>query len=212
MLDFLETQYRIYDSTATPGTSNNSKVIASIKTHEKERKSQDKCKLCEGPHWLFFCPTFDKQSNTEKKKFLTEHELCEICFHAHKNEKCRSKYRCKICNGPHNTKLHNEDLNINALKSSPTSGNSKLLTTAIVKVKDKVGNFHLLRVFIDNGSEGAMISEKAAQLLNLPRKRENIPLTGLDDVSLGKATSSVRIQVKSIVDDSFSITLDAYLK
>lgn len=216
IMEFLETQYRIHDSTSIPSTSYNSKVIASIKTSEKakwqDKKQQDQCKLCEGPHWLFFCPTFDNWSVVERLKYVNENELCSKCLHAHKNDECRSKYKCKICRGNHNTKLHVQNTNINALKSLSTSSNSKLLATAIVKVKDKSGVYHLLRAFIDQGSEGAVITEKAAQLLNLPRKREHIALTGVDEVSLGMVTSSVRIQVKSVVDDSFSMIVDAYLK
>lgn len=75
--------------------------------------------------------------------------------------------------------------------------------TALVKVKDKFDTNHVLRVFIDMGSGGALISERAAQVLSLTRKNENVPLTGVDDTPLGNAKTSMEIQVQSIVNDSF---------
>lgn len=86
------------------------------------------------------------------------------------------------------------------------------MATAIVKVIDKQGTAHLLRAFIDGlGSEGNVITEKAAQMLGLPRKRENIPLTGLDGRSLGKATASIRLQVQSAIDNQFNISINALI-
>lgn len=41
------------------------------------------------------------------------------------------------------------------------------------------------------------------------QKRNETPLIGLVDKPLGKATRSVRIQVKSATDDSFVISMDA---
>lgn len=92
----------------------------------------------------------------------------KYAFTLTKKNECRSKYKCKTCNGDHNTKLHIEDVNINAIKMLTSKNNGKLLATAIVKVKDASGTYHLLRAFIDMGSEGAVITEKASQMLNLP--------------------------------------------
>lgn len=61
------------------------------------------------------------------------------------------------------------------------SASGKVLTTAIVKVKDRFGGNHFLRAFIDNSSEGADITEQAAQLLCLPRRNEYATLTGIEN-------------------------------
>lgn len=84
-----------------------------------------------------------------------------------------------------------------------------MLATAIVKVKDKFGATHLHRVFIDSGSEGIAISEKAAQRLCLPRKIEDIELTGIDDKPLGMATKSAVLEIESNVESSFKISMEA---
>lgn len=206
-----------YEFNSMPSTSanagGNSRTIATMRTNEKEknqtkRKGKDECIKCLGDHYIFFCPTFNGWSIEERWQFVNEKNLCKKCVHSHKGE-CRSKYKCNICKGNHNTKLHKEDMQMNAIQSPTIDGSNKLFATAIVKVQDNHGSLHLLRAFIDGGSEGAVISERALQLLNLQSKREHIPLTGLDGVSLGKVASSVRIQVQSATQDSFKFGMDA---
>lgn len=223
--EFLETQYRICDSAAMPSTSSNSNTdsnrsIQSVKPIEKDKthnkKHEKKCMICDDNHSLFFCPVFDAYTHGDKWKYVNENQLCKNCLHPHKEDQCKSKYKCKVCKGNHNTKLHNgsdEAITTCTTKLFNDQQNTKLSATAIVKVKDKKGATHLLRAFIDGlGSEGNMITESAAQMLGLPRKRENVPLTGLDGYSLGKATSSVRIQVQSAINNRFSMTIDALVK
>ncbi|XP_055306585.1 uncharacterized protein LOC129570886, partial [Sitodiplosis mosellana] len=82
-------------------------------------------------------------------------------------------------------------------------------STAIVKVQDKSGVYHLFRALIDQGSQGIVVSERAVQILRLPRKKANVPLLGIDDKPLGKATKSIRIQVQSAVNSDFVISMEA---
>lgn len=152
----------------------------------------------------------------ERKKLVADKSLCIICLHKHDNKPCRSKYKCRHCQGDHNTKLHEFPstniiyaTNQTEIEYEKNETKTKLLATAIVKVKDKFGANHLLRVFIDQGSDGALITERAVQLLCLARKNENIPLTGLNDIPLGKSSSSVQIQVESAIYNPFKMELRA---
>lgn len=215
MMDFLETQWRIWDITnenVAAASSAPSRVIAAVNMNNRKR---DVCTLCKNDHWLFFCPTFDSYSVQQRKKLVLENCLCINCLRGHKVSECRSKRVCKKCGEKHNTKLHeDETVSINHITTNEqtfSAKNGKLLATAVVKTEDKFGIKHLLRAFIDMGSEGAVISEKAAQLLSLPRNRVNVPLTGIDEISLGKATSSVRLQVESALSE-FSFQVDALVK
>lgn len=74
------------------------------------KQKKDCCNICKDSHWIFFCPTFDSWSVAERKKYVRENELCQICFHKHKQDECKSKYRCKHCKGNHNTKLHESSI------------------------------------------------------------------------------------------------------
>lgn len=85
----------------------------------------------------------------------------------------------KHCKGNHNTKLHESSIhsiihNESEVIRLEKRKNSKLLATAIVKVKNKRGAHHSMRAFIYKGSDDSFISESAAQLLVLKRTKHKI--------------------------------------
>ncbi|XP_055309087.1 uncharacterized protein LOC129572976, partial [Sitodiplosis mosellana] len=213
MLEFLETQYRIMK--APIEMSCNSQAI-SQKVHSTRvpntSNKKDVCEVCKGEHYVLFCDTFNAWNVTQRKQFVTDKGLCVVCMKKHEMENCKSKFRCKKCNGLHSTKLHEDEASASqrvATINDLSTSNQKLLATAIVKVQDKFGTYHMFHALIDQGSQGIIVSENAVQTLCLPRKKEQIPLIGLDDKPLGKATKSVRLQVKSAVDESFVISMEA---
>lgn len=214
MFEFLETRFRILEASDEVQKQSNSKVLSHIRTNEKRK---DECHVCKAEHWTLQCPKFDAWTSSERNKFVRDHELCRKCLHPHKNP-CRSKIKCRICKSDeHTTKLH-EDVAIAAGSLSTYSAaaidkqsNSKLLATAIIKLKDEFGAQHLLRAFIDEGSEGAIVTEHAAQLLSLPRKREHMEFTGVDNASLGNAKTSVRLQVESVINSKFKLSFNAFV-
>lgn len=228
IISFLEMQFRVLDTAESSiefkssnftTKSHHTVKTNAVVTKSKQQQQRNECVLCSGPHYVFFCPTFERWSIEERKRFISERNLCQICLHRH-DEPCRSKYRCRECNGPHNTKLHevqqSTSTGIHAITSSTASINmvrhgNKLLATAIVKVQDRYGIKHLLRAFIDQGSDGAIISEHAAQLLSLPRKNDNSQLTGVDNISLGTSKGRVKFEVESIQDNSFKFNVDALI-
>lgn len=218
LLTFLETRFRILDSSEASEIDEQRKgnmKIANIKTNGNHKDNE--CEICHEKHYIFFCPTFEGWSINERKKFINDNRQCIRCLHKH-DGRCRSKYNCRHCDSSiHNTKLceidstqNNGNNTINrALNVGMMRAGSKLLATAIVKVKDRSGIDHYLKVFIDQGSEGTVISERAAQILQLPRKLVNIPLTGIDGAPLGNARKAVRIEIESITDSSFKLSFKA---
>lgn len=237
LTEFLDTQFRILDhSSVIPSAYenvNSAKIHVQENTnHNKNQQYQnstnntntntnqqksynnEKCPVCPEYHWLLACQKFMDWTPTQRKTFVTNNNICVVCLKAHEKDQCKSKYRCKKCNGAHSVKIHTvyDDANISTASPQITSAaiqeGNNVFATALVKVKDKFGSNHLLRVFIDMGSGGAFISERAAQILCLPRKSDNKQLTGVNDTPLGKSTNSVRIQVESVVDNSFKFTID----
>lgn len=236
LLTFLETQFRILDcSIARTSQSNQLELHSEPKKVEKmnqnnnksyqnasrtnnntnadnSKKNSENCLLCSDSHWILYCQKFNDWTPIQRRYFAVEKKMCFVCLHIHEKDQCRSNYRCKKCKGAHSFKLHIDD----ETPSTSTifaamQNNSKIYATALVKVRDKIGVQHILRTFIDMGSGGALISERATQLLCLPRRHENMPLTGVDNVSLGKSTNSVQIQIESAVDESFKLALDAHV-
>lgn len=222
MINFLLTQCRILENSQQNYEQNESSDKQMPKNTIKKPKN-DCCNICKESLWLFFCPSFDHWPVFERKKYVRDNDLCPICFHKHKQEECKSKYRCKSCKGNHNTKLHeSSSFQVNSI-SHETSSNkndtiqvenrktSKIKATAIVKIKGKNGVIHLMRAFVDKGSNDSFISEHAAQTLGLKRKHENIHSTGLDDKPLGNSKSSIEIEIQSVTDESFKISLNALI-
>lgn len=177
---------------------------------KQQSYSVEKCPLCSENHWLLNCQQFIDRTPIQRKEFAESKNICIKCLHAHEKDQCKSKYQCKICKGPHSVKLHTvyDDVPQSSTTVAAIQETNSVFATALVNVHDKFGAKHLLRVFIDMGSGGAFVSERAAQLLCLPRKREIKDLTGLDGAPLGKSTNSVRLQVESLHDDSFKLAID----
>ncbi|XP_055308179.1 uncharacterized protein LOC129572260 [Sitodiplosis mosellana] len=176
---------------------------------QKRRETRE---VCKANHYILFCDTFNGWSVTQRKQFVLDKSLCVVCLKNHGIQICKSKFRCKKCNGLHSTKLHEDEASTSqrvATINNPSFLNQKLLATAIVKIPDKSGAYHLFRALIDQGSQGIVISERAVQTLHLQTKKEQVPLIGIDDKPLGKATRSVRLQVQSATDNSFMISMDA---
>ncbi|XP_055916655.1 uncharacterized protein LOC129949299 [Eupeodes corollae] len=72
-----------------------------------------------------------------------------------------------------------------------------LLATAVVKARAADGKLRLLRALIDTGSETSFITEAAAQLLKLEKRRTIAEVSGLGLVSSGITQHSVEVRFAS---------------
>ncbi|XP_029173951.1 uncharacterized protein LOC114942698 [Nylanderia fulva] len=69
-----------------------------------------------------------------------------------------------------------------------------------------VGSF-TVRALLDSGSEASFVSERVVQQLRLARKRVNVTVSGLQDVTTGKATQAVALMIGSDRSPSLRIAL-----
>lgn len=217
LFTFLETHFRIRDGCnskqenySKPNKYQSDKKI-DTNSSKNNTNASEKCPLCPEFHWLLICPEFFNKTPIQRKEFVIQNNLCLVCLRSHERDTCKSKYRCKKCNGAHSVKIHTDDENLPIQNALAIQENNNLFATALIKVQDKFKTNHILRAFIDMGSSGAFISEQATQLLCLPRIKENIPLTGVDNVSLGKSTNSVQINIESMIDASFKLSLKTHV-
>ncbi|KAK9503547.1 hypothetical protein O3M35_010081 [Rhynocoris fuscipes] len=84
-----------------------------------------------------------------------------------------------------------------------------VLSTAVVFVLDNRGAHHLCRVLLDSGSQSNFISEKAANILRLPRQRVTTEINGISS-SLSTSYYSVQCSIKSRIN-SYSASLDCLI-
>ncbi|XP_053968405.1 uncharacterized protein LOC128869828 [Anastrepha ludens] len=71
-----------------------------------------------------------------------------------------------------------------------------LLATAQIRVKAANGEYVTLRALIDQGSQKTTISEEAAQILHLPKRREVTELQGLGNTTVGVSKFKVNIEIR----------------
>ncbi|XP_055622041.1 uncharacterized protein LOC129765656 [Toxorhynchites rutilus septentrionalis] len=72
----------------------------------------------------------------------------------------------------------------------PVSDSTVLLFTALVKVRDNLGQYQVARALLDSGSQSNFISESLCQRLALSRSKVNLPVSGI-----GQAVVNVRYSV-----------------
>ncbi|XP_062538699.1 uncharacterized protein LOC134206974 [Armigeres subalbatus] len=70
------------------------------------------------------------------------------------------------------------------------------LSTALVSIKDCNGQSYLARALLDSGSQTNLISERLCQILKLPRKKVNVPISGIGN-SLMQVSHSITATIFS---------------
>ncbi|XP_043485904.1 uncharacterized protein LOC122513563 [Polistes fuscatus] len=144
----------------------------------------------------------------------------------------RARVRCSACKGKHHTLIHTPSrvgmqkpasravaggsgingtgapVSLHAATSSD-SVRSILLATARVWVAGTKGKGTWARALLDQGSEVSFVSERITQLLGLSKRRTYVPLSGLGAVDAGTARSGVRVTIRSAVDTTFQVEVDA---
>ncbi|XP_037959441.1 uncharacterized protein LOC119688851 [Teleopsis dalmanni] len=170
------------------------------------------CSFCRKQGYkIYSCSSFSSLPISNKRAFLNANDTCKICL-SHKNQdKCISKYTCKICNSrDHHTLLHNEHQQEKKDKSTKTKviavtkkdeSEVVLLPTAIVKGNTIRGEYKELHALIDQGSQASVISEEAVNILGLQKVKTDIKLTGLAETSVGQANSKVIMEIKSKINN-----------
>mgnify|MGYP003623263326 CR=1 FL=1 len=68
-----------------------------------------------------------------------------------------------------------------------------LLSTALVKVRDTIGNVHTVRALLDSCSQSNFITDSCVQRLNLKKIRTKIPVQGVNNL---RATSNHTVSIE----------------
>ncbi|XP_061717491.1 uncharacterized protein LOC133525218 [Cydia pomonella] len=167
------------------------------------------CPLCEGGHSLRQCQKFVDLDIPQRNNMVAKLKVCKNCLSDHGDRECRSQNTCKECNMKHHSLLHNNNMKKQITSKytkfqfgpkpststqQPTSHHiatnevEVLLTTVQLQLQASNGTFTTLRALLDQGSQLNLITENAAQLLNLPRKKLNGTITGIGTLTCkGKA-------------------------
>ncbi len=92
---------------------------------QRDNGRRPPCPKCGGPHTLGRCFKFRDSTPGEKKTFLMDEKRCFLCLATgHTRPNCRADYRCKTCNGKHNTALHDALVRTTSLVTTETGADS----------------------------------------------------------------------------------------
>ncbi|XP_041786334.1 uncharacterized protein LOC121601584, partial [Anopheles merus] len=95
-----------------------------------------------------------------------------------------------------------------ALTVNGEATSTVLLSTVIINIMDDQGIEHHARALLDSGSQSNFVSGRLAQLLRLPRKLVNIPLSGIGGSSNINVQHAVGATIRSrCSDDTFFVNL-----
>jgi hypothetical protein len=172
----------------------------------KNETTTKKCLYCnKSNHYLYQCKEFLSLAVSNRIDQINKRKLCKNCLRTnHDSDSCKGGY-CRVCgSNTHNTLLHKDtseqldEINndVNVLNSSTTLPINVILSTALVQVQDKAGNFTQLRALLDSGSQSNFITESALKMLNLPSYDTNITLSGVNN-SHSKVNKSTTLIFKS---------------
>lgn len=169
--------------------------------------SRSTCPCCDGKHLIQFCENFRRLSIDARRGLMAAKQLCFVCMAAgHQATSCKVTRSCQTCNRRHNTMLHveteeqtqqaNSVLSCSA-DATAAAGTKVILATALIYVQDSDGGLHQLRALLDQGSQSSFLSEDAAQMLRLPRRKTAIDVVGIGGIPAGKLNQSVLITIHS---------------
>ncbi|XP_029164536.1 uncharacterized protein LOC114943088 [Nylanderia fulva] len=185
------------------------------KAHVTRHQGTDSphCALCREKHTLMTCKEFKAKTAVERKTFVETNRLCFNCLGNHFLSRCQSKKNCLTCNARHHTMLHGASTSSPSAEATSLattlatsqqceSHKAVLLATARVKVADRYGSPHEVRVLIDQCSEVSIISEALAQRLRLPRASTNLSIFGIGGTRSGSARGKVTLDITSDVTNT----------
>ncbi|KAK9509896.1 hypothetical protein O3M35_004787 [Rhynocoris fuscipes] len=187
-------------------------------TNNNNSNSNSKIKFNEDNHNIYRCFRFLQEPANSRLRKVKELQLCVNCLKSHKGD-CFSKHSCKICGEKHNTLLHQD--NIRKDTSDPEkpstsaaqavcnfSNNSRnkfkvLLSTSIVRIKDKFGNFIGCRAVLDSGSQLSFITKQLSNKLGLEKHKSFVSV---------KATRAIHLElVSDLTTSAFIASLRRFM-
>ncbi|CAG7718239.1 unnamed protein product, partial [Allacma fusca] len=214
LCDFLDQRCRAISESGTL------KVKSSSNNHNNDRRVSShhgtvdaKCRVCSESHLTFKCPTFHKQSITERRDTLKSRNLCFNCLASgHRTNTCPSTSTCKKCKKKHHTMVHYEGSTpeVSTLTTLHANHSQVLLGTAVIQAQDRFGDLHPVRALLDSASEVSFVSERCVKKLALPTKFINLSIKGVSGTTIGSSTQVAQIKVISRIHE-YSTTIEAYV-
>ncbi|XP_071057038.1 uncharacterized protein [Onthophagus taurus] len=193
LFDFLSSQCMILESVERKDNKSNTVSCLVI--------NKPKCRLCDENHALYQCKTFLDLTPKQRLEKVKNFKLCINCLkpgHIHGNCKLGN---CKKCDNAHNTLLHFEKSDCSTARSSNPATTSMvsahtmnnnneyvLLSTALLWVKNAMGNLIRCRALVDSCSQSNFITTELASKLNLQKTKVLASINGVNQSNFNATT------------------------
>ena len=173
------------------------------------------CQLCTGEkHPLYVCPKWLGYSLTQRLNHVRTKSLCNNCLAiGHATANCLSTYRCRDCQQPHHTTIH---------QATPTTANQvnyasraaskmpdALMMTAQVHITGPGGHTLPARALIDSGAGISLVSSRVAQLLKLKLNKADLQFSGVQGTPCKAAKHITKLSISPVQATTPSIQLAA---
>lgn len=172
-----------------------------------------KCPKCGQQHGLYNCHEFLTMSPAERLKTVANLNICKNCLFSHNGQECTSTKTCKFCREAHSSRLHDAYKNVGQRLSTHITHdnpNEVLLATVQVKVMASDGTYIVLRALLDQGSQVSLITENAAQRLQLKRNKLSAVISGIGATPSNKCKGVVTLQCQALHND-FTLNVEALI-
>ena len=152
------------------------------------------CYFCQGPHTMFYCPTFGGLTVQERKEKVVALKLCLNCLKPnHLAKECNSTFRCRVqgCGLKHNSLLHEDRSGPPPPQVSTQHANAAthidsdeedeecLLMTARVSMIGSNDQIITVRALLDSGSTLSICTDRLARQLKLKKTGKQVAIRGI---------------------------------
>ena len=179
-------------------------------------------------HALFTCPEFKSLPRDKMISTVRFNERCLNCLKpGHFSKRCPSQDRCRSCQRPYHTLIHNDSPTTTAIPQMPslTSSNepivssnisagsnipNTLLMTCQVRIKAPDGTYVKARALLDSGSTMSFVSERIVQSCGLNRCSQCLTVSGIGGMSRKPPLNSISIfEISSLYSSQVKYSITA---
>lgn len=171
------------------------------------------CQLCPGEkHPLYLCTKWLEYSITQRLAHVRAKSLCHNCLAVgHAAANCRSTYRCRDCQQPYHTTIHQTapTTQVNYSSRTQTKLPDALMMTAQVTITGPGGHTLPARALIDSGAGMSLVSSRVAQSLKLKLHKANLQFSGVQGTPCKAAKHITNLCISPVQANTPSIKLAA---
>ena len=172
------------------------------------------CKLCNQLHYAFACKDFLAMGVTQRKAHVQTASLCSNCLRpGHPTNSCTSTYKCKVCQGSHNTLLHvdcaSASVNLNHMsQGSDPPQKESIFMTSQVRLTGPKGESAIVTAMVDSGADVPILANRLMGQLHLKPLKELLILTGIEGQTSPSPRPTAWVTISSL-DQNWSKRIKA---